>query len=432
MSNIQLWNGPNGIDIPKNTNDISTIANYATALTHKQKSHLTQAFSNEAYDMAAEYAWRKAMVRLKETLSSLGMLFIGEMLGRPDIDEFSTADSVLTDYTAIQLAEQLGTIGATAALKLRQANELITHFFSNGATEEIDVTSATQILKSSIQYILGEQEISIALEFSKFRDSLLSKTLLSSDPQIEQLVNSPLFYIRTVVTILLSAIKSDEGAKQENALGNLNLLTPLIWKRLAESDKWNVGTTYRDVTASGDKKASSGIKNALLKVRGFDFVPENLRSRTFQKAAASVLEVHFAFNNFYNEPAAVNRLANLGSVIPSPALPECMQAYLAVYLGNPYGVSVRAAEIAETKLSEILSDRWKHYFEFIIHNDTIVLSKIEDSRRVERFSNLLNRIDLVNLSDLPKDNQALFEALEKPNIDRAISIAKKLLRQNRG
>ena len=72
---------------------------YASYLSDKQRNQIVAAFQIEAYDMAAEYAWKKAMVKLKETISTLGMKFIGEMLGREDIDEFSTIDTALTDYT---------------------------------------------------------------------------------------------------------------------------------------------------------------------------------------------------------------------------------------------------------------------------------------------------------------------------------------------
>ncbi|MEQ8548523.1 MAG: hypothetical protein RIC03_11470 [Cyclobacteriaceae bacterium] len=426
MSEIQLWQGPDGVKIPANVNDTNQIVSYANYLSEKQKNQIVAAFQIEAYDMAAEYAWKKAMVKLKETISTLGMKFIGEMLGRNDIDEFSTIDTSLTDYTTIQLAEQLGVIGSTASLKLKQANELITHYFSKEASEEIDNVSAIQIIKSSVQYILGEADISIAIEFSQFRERLLNETLTLKDPQIEQLINSPLFYLRTVMSILLASVKNDKGAKLEHSLANLNLLIESIWPHLGENDKWNIGTAYRDVTAAGNTIASSGIKNALLKIGGFDFVPENLRSVTFKKAAAAVIETHFEFNNFYNEPSVVRKLASLGSTIPSPALIDCMQAYLAVYLGNSYGVSTVAAQIAEEKLLEITRERWYYYFEKVIQDDEIVLSKIYGNRRIERFRNILISNSYNDFLDLPKDNQQLYNAIIENKTSRAQSIGQTL------
>ncbi|REG88066.1 hypothetical protein [Winogradskyella sediminis] len=425
-NNVQLWQGPDGVMIPSDVNDTNQIVSYANSLTEKQKNQIVAAFQIKAYDMAAEYAWKKAMVKLKETLATLGMKFIGEMLGRTDIDEYSSIDTALTDYTTIELAEQLGVVSTTAALKLRQSNELITHFFSKDATEEIDNISAVQVIKSSIQYILGESDISIAIEFSNFRDRLLSETLQLKDPQVDQVINSPLFYIRTVTSILLSSIKNDKGARLEHSLANLNLLIKSIWDNLGENDKWNIGTAYRDVTAAGNTIASAGLKNALLKVGGFDFVPENLRSVTFKKAAKELLETHFEMNNFYNEPLAIKKLANLGSTIPAPALIDCIQAYMVVFLGNSYGVSRAAYPIAVEKLSEISRERWFYYFEKVITTDSVVLGKLMSSNKVSKFSDFLNSYSFNDFTGLPKDNQQLYDAVINNKTQKAVAISKTL------
>lgn len=426
MSNIQLWQGPDGVLIPSNINDTSEIVSYANYLSPKQKSQIVAAFEIEAYDMASEYAWKKAMVKLKETLATLGMKFIGEMLGRTDIDEYSNIDTALTDYSTIELAEQLGVISSTAALKLRHSNELITHFFSREASEEIDKITAIQVVKSSIQYILGESDISIAIEFSNFRDRLLGETLQLKDPQVEQLINSPLFYLRTVTSILLSSIKNDKGARLEHSLANFNLLITSVWDSLGENDKWNIGTAYRDVTAAGNTIASSGLKNALLKVGGFDFVPENLRSVTFKKAAKELIQTHFEMNNFYNEPSAIRKLANLGSTIPSPALIDCIQAYMVVFLGNSYGVSRDAYPIALEKLSEITRERWIYYFEKVINTDSIVLAKLMSTSKVTKFSTFLNNNSLNDFKGLPRDNQLLYDAIINDKKQKAVAISKTL------
>lgn len=410
MSDIQIWQGPNGITFPPSVKDANDIVPYANHLTPQQQKQIIAAFQFEAYDMASEYTWKKSMVKLRETLSTLGMKFIGEMVGRDDFDETTLIDSEITDFTAIKLAEQLGVIGTTAALRLKQSNELISHYFSKDADEELDYSTAFSIVKSSVQYILGEQDISSAIEFSQFRQRLLNETLKKDDLQLEQIINSPLFYLRTVMTILLSSIKDDIGAKLEHSIANLNLTLPIIWERLGENDKWNIGTAYRDVTAAGNSISASGLKNALLKVNGFDYVPENLRSATFIKTAKQVIETHYASDNFYNEPAIVKKLSGLGSTIPAPALIECIQAYLAVFLGNSYSHSYKAAEIAYDELSKLTKERWNYYFEKVIQTDEIILSKTNGTQ-INRFSQLLNNNGFNNFENLPKDNQSFFNAV---------------------
>jgi hypothetical protein len=425
MNEIQIWQGPNGLALPPTVKEATDLVQYAYYLSAKQQNQIAAAFQIEAFDMAAEYAWKKAMVKLKETLSTLGMKFVGEMIGRDDFDEATSVDSEITDHIAIELAEKLGVIGATAALRLKHSNELITHYFSKNSDEELDYMTAFTIVKSSIQYILGERDISIAIEFSQFRTRLLNETLKIDDMQVVQVIESPLFYLRTVITILLSSIRNDVGAKLEHSIANLNLLIPEVWKKLGENDKWHLGTAYRDTTAAGNTVAAVGLKNALLKVNGFDYVPENLRSSTFNNAAKQVILTHFERNNFYNEPAVVKKLSNLGSTIPAPALVECMQAYLAVYLGNHYGTSNGAAPIAEQELSDLSRERWYYYFQKVIHTDDIILLKMNKSQ-VERFSNLLAKNNLNDFLDLPRNNQLLYSAIVNKQFIPASRIAERL------
>lgn len=429
MKSLQLWQGPDGIELPLAIKDPAEIIPFATYLTEVQQRRIVSAFEGGAYDMAAEYAWKKAIVKLKDTIGTLGMTFIGEMLNRPDIDEYTSIDTVLTDYSTIQLAEQLGVIGKTAALKLRQANELITHYFSKDATEELDYVAAFDIVRTSVKYILGEQDISIALEFSKFRDRLLTETMPVHDSQLDQVINSPVFYLRTVITILITSIKTDIGAKLENALGNLNTMLPHIWEKLGENDKWNIGSTYRDVTASGNATAISGVKTALSKVSGFDYVPENLRSNTFIKAAKQLIDTHFAFNNFYNEPMAVKKLATLGRTIPAPALMDCIQAYLVVILGNYYGRANSAVGQAENELAKITPDRWYKYFEKGIANDDIILEKLKNSNMVAYFSNFLNSYNLNEFTELPNKVQLLYNAIVRNSASSARRMSEEFINQ---
>lgn len=88
---------------------------------------------------------------------------------------------------------------------------------------------------------------------------------------------------------------------------------------MLSDDKYPIGFAYAEVVNDGNEKVSSVLKSLLLKVKGFDYVPENLRSNTFINAAKNVISVHYSTNNFYNEPASIRNLASLGTIIPTPA-----------------------------------------------------------------------------------------------------------------
>jgi hypothetical protein len=427
MSDIKTWDGPSGAIIPADAMAPKEIVSYAIRLSEKQQIQIVNAYSTGAFDMASEYIWRISLIRLKETLQALGPKFLGEMLGKDDVDEYTSIDELLTDYSTIQLSEQLGIISSTGALKLKQAQELINHYFSNDVHEELDGISAMQIGRACVQYILSVAKTSVAVEFEEIRKKLLNEDIASDDSTIKELASYPIFYLRTMLTVLLSAIKNEKGGTFDHSVNNLNAILPHVWGAISDTDKWRIGSVYRDVTTEGNVPAASAMKKALMKVKGFDFVPENLRSNTFIKAAKEVIEVHFSMNNYYNEPAAVSKLSNLGTTIPKPAIFPCLQAYMAVYLGNQYGVSFKAEGIALEQLKRISIDDWHTYFDNALASDEVILGKMLNHSPFQRMTLLISSIKILSDWEPSGITRKLIGAIKKKDFTTTSREATSLL-----
>lgn len=370
------------------SNDIQQMINYAVALKTHEKFQLVTAFQAGHFEMGTEFLWRRAMSRLKSTIAALGMKFVGEMLDRLDMDEYSNPENVLTDYDAIKLAEILGIVNSTGALRLKHGFELLSHLNTNEAhlnDERLLPSDAASFVHNAVKYILAEETFSVPIDFSNLRKRLTSETLQLADGQVQQLAVSPPFFKRTTLRVLLAAIRSEKGAILEHALANINILLPIIWADVPEPDRWSVGTLYMELSSIGNSPAVSSVKQALLKVKGFDYVHENVRSLTYKKAAQTVVAAHFSFNNFYGEVEPTRQLASLGSTVPSAAFAECMQAYLCVFLGNKYGVSNAAAAIAEEELRKVSRDRWGFYLDKVLPTDDNVLYELSSTNPAKRF-----------------------------------------------
>jgi len=419
MKEIELWQAKEAKKIPANLTDIKKIVPLTDKnnLTVSQQNQVISAFNAEAFDMAAEYVWRKAMSKLKESISFLGDDFIMEMLQRPGT-KLANLDSALTEYNTIRIAEQLGMITKYGAIKLRQALETLQYCFSTTATVEgvqLDAIETLGIIKICIELILSEPKVDVAVEFSSLRDRLFHEQIKEDDKQIVDLVNSSLFFIRTVCTVLSNTIKTEKGAIQENAIANYRTILPEVWLKLTGEDRWKAGFLYRDVVSSGDDKAAIGIKAALSKVNGFDYVPENIRSLTFIDVANKLVDIHFGYDNFYREPKAVNELANLGSVIPEPAWTDCLRAYLLVLIGNKYGRSNDAVPIALKHIGKMPSDAWIAYLDKTLPFDRIVLSALWDDKPQRQFTSLISSMELDKLPLETKSGKQLMTALNQGN-----------------
>jgi hypothetical protein len=429
---IVPWNEPTGSVVPKNASTAVDIAQVAVNLSTRDQRQIVSAFTSDSFEMMSGFVLNKALSQLKRTLASLGMAFVGEMLGRSDLSEDSVPTVSISDFEAITLARELGLVNSTDAKRLTQHLELLAHFDGlspNGTdTEEMTREEALSFLRTCVNSILGRQGNIAPLEFVTFRAALEGRTFKETDEEVHMLKSAPYFFKKTTLGILLAGCKTKSGAAFEHTLGNLVVLVPTLWPTLREAEKWSVGQAYAEVVSAGAAPAVVALKKALSGVRGFDFVPESLRSQTFSAAAGNLITVHTAMNNFYNEPSATSALAKLGSTIPWPAFPVCMSAILAVVLGNRYGRSHAAQTDANELLGRLTSNQWDYYLNECLQGDELVLQKLAWYQSTQtNWCELAKTYKLIGKSPKNKDVARLLTASDKAELNGVSSAATKLL-----
>tara|TARA_B100001059_G_scaffold114778_1_gene115065 strand:- start:6662 stop:7981 length:1320 start_codon:yes stop_codon:yes gene_type:complete len=436
MNNIVLWQPESGELIPASAKTPSEISSYAAQLSIRDKKQIVAAFESGHFEMGINYLWGKTVTALKKELSAVGVGLLGEMLGKADVDEDDDVEDIITTKESIILAEELGIVSSTDSLRLKHTYELITHFSRLGIEEsdfeEIDESEAISSLKSCIKSVLGRPKVEVAKKFVEFREALEGESLSANDPRVDMLKSSPYFFNKLTVSVLMNAAKKNTGANLEHALANINVLIPAIWFKLRESEKWQVGHAYAEAFADGKTTSVGGLKSALLKVKGFDYVPENLRSDTFIKAAEAIFKAHDGLNNFYNEPTPVKNLAKLGSTIPTPALPSCFSALLCITLGNSYGVSWSAESEAKSILKNLSTDRWTYYLNNVLPSDTRILDKLVSSKPLVQWVKLIDEYDLSSLEIKNTLVSRLIKASSDKKEARILSARKKLLEEYYG
>lgn len=366
--------------LPGSAREPVQILGYAQQLNPKIQRQIVSAFDGGHYEMGLNFLWSRTVASLKEELATVGMELLGEMLGKTDVDEHDDVEDILTARDAIKLAGELGVVSPTDAMRLRHTHEIVAHFSRLGEEErereEIDESEAVASLKACVNSVLARPKVEVARKFVEFRKDLESRLFTADDEKIRTLESSPYFFLKLTVNILANSAKTAVGATLEHCLSNTNVLLPVLWPSLRAAEKWQIGNTYAKVYADGKKTSMVGLRQALLKVKGFDFVPENLRSNTFIRAATDVLRAHDGMNNFYTERAPMNKLNQLGTSVPNPALPACMTAVLSVFLGNPYGVTWAALPVASEMLKKLSRDRWKFYLDEVLPADERILGKL--------------------------------------------------------
>ncbi|MBX9776633.1 MAG: hypothetical protein K2Y71_19825 [Xanthobacteraceae bacterium] len=434
-NSVVVWTEPGGAIVPKSATTAVDIANVAKALSTRDKRQIVTAFESEAYEMMAGFILNKALSQLKRQLASLGMEFVGEMLGRQDLNADSIPTVAISNFEAINLARELGIINSTDAKRLTQHLELLAHFDSldvhDAEFEEMSREEALSFLRTCINSVLGREGTFAPVEFVEFRSALESRTFKATDADVETLNAAPYFFKKTTLSILLSSMKTRSGAQFEHTLGNIVVLVPVLWPHLRDSEKWSLGQSYAEVVAAGNTAAVLALKKALTAVRGFDYVPETLRSQTFSAAASDIINVHTSMNNFYNEPSAVAALAKLGTTIPWPAFPICMSAILAVSIGNSYGHSWDAQPEVDALLQRLSNNQWEYYLNSCLAGDELILQKLAwyDKPR-DRWILLVQKYALNTKSAKSRDVRQLIKASSENDVTKIGTISAKLLDAN--
>jgi hypothetical protein len=428
-----VWGANQGLSIPKtDLLVIDKIVDYNKRLYPREVQTIVKAFKSDLYDMAIEYTWTRTFNILRERVMSFGKDFVLEMLGRT---EENSLDS-LSEVETVRLAADLGIINETAKLRFMQVIELIQHYSSRKAPEdeEINPLDALNNIAMCIKYVLGFEEDGFIIEYSSFRDRLKTEKLQDNDPAVEILKLAPYFYKRTTMRTLLNLIKKTKGGEQENVFANMSTIVPVIWDDLLSDDRYPLGFSYAEAVNEGNQKLVSAFKSVLLKVQGFDYVPEDLRSRTFIAVAKNLLDVHYGLDNFYKEPAAAKSLLSMGKSIPKPALGTVVSATLACKLGNIYGVSYAAQEYLNKILETLSNDQWEHYFNTVFPGDETIIEKLKYGNN-KIYSNWTNVVEKFNLDKLNFKNTKidnLIKAAKNSNYGRMKSIVDELYVKLRG
>ena len=415
MSNIALYESAQGIMIAPTVNDVSAMMQYNKVLKDSDSRKIIQAVDNGLYDMVAEYVWSRTINILKKDIMQFGDEFVADMLDRPDV---WSVDSI-SDFEIISLAADLGYINKTAKMEFLQYSETIQHYMSNeDPSEEYPSTKLTDMVRSCVKHVLGQDRVEYEVSFIGFRERLKTESINKNHPVYESLLQSPYFYIKTVTKTLLNLAKSlHDGAERENVFANIGCIFPAIWQKLSSDDRWSVGRTFVQANTDGDSALSKAISSVLIKTKGFDYIPENLRSNSYIKVAKLLLSTHFGIDNFYNESAPAKMLAEMGSSIPVPAFGSCITAVLACKLGNSYGHSRSAEEYLDRILDSVSPDRWSYYFSGVFPTDSVILYKLLSANGpVSRLKILTEKYEFILLDITDVDAKKIVQDLSTNNL----------------
>ena len=395
-------------------------------LSEREQNAIVLNFKSGMHQMAAELTWIRTMSVLRKRLSFLGEEFIGDMLG---YDKPVYSDN-LTEIEAISLNYDVGFLRRDAKMELMHNSEQIKEYVSRQYQLIDDIsmskTNAMALIHNCIEFVLSDVRELSGLEFISTRERLKSELLSKDSDIIVEIQNGEYFGKRTILRSLINMARTENEKEKPFVYHNMNIIIPIIWKDLSESDKYSFGTTYAEISSSEKKDYVNVIKKILYNVQGYDYVPENLKSNSFIATAKNLINIHNGYNNFYNEPLAAKLLSSMGTIIPDPAIYECINAVLICITGNKYGVSDGAQIYLKKILDNMTALKWLLYFKDLPKNSDMMyqLGYVDDNV-VSRWCDVVTNYQLNKLVINDSwTNQLVMASLNK-NIVLIRTIAKK-------
>ena len=179
----------------------------------------------------------------------------------------------------------------------------------------------------------------------------------------------------------------------------MNLLFPIMWERLEFEERRALADSYEKYHEKNDIVKATALSKILQKVKGFDYVSENTRSRLFANVANRLKFAHFEIDNYHKEPVYAKKLESLGTKIPKLALKECLNAIIYVKIGNSYGISWDAQSYADKILARVTSEQWTTYLEVHMKKETDLIEAIKTNPAMRtRWKELVKEYKLKELN----------------------------------
>lgn len=371
-----------------------------------QHARLCVAVAAGLFDAAINYAWNSAVIALRQRIVDFGVHVVPQVLQKP-FDRKILDDMKDSELLALCLA--LNLLDEDGHFFLGQSREVRNNFSSAhppmGSLDEHELLAfVNRCAKYALSSEVNPQGVDVqgfikALRGGPFNDTQLNKWVERLDRTHDAQ--------RDVLFGTLHGIFCDPGSSQESRLNALKLCESFK-ERFSPSATSTLVNRHNDYTASGDEERHKASRDFFVQLQLLSVLSEAERHGMISRACDRLREVHSEFNNFYNEPAFAEHLADLSSqgATPDTAQEEYVFTVALCGTGNQYGVA-RAALPHYHRMVKNFSPREISLLLNLPSGDTVLARRLKTFPRCEsRFAGL---VVLVDEKSVPRSSLKTYE-----------------------
>jgi len=365
------------------------------------------AVASGLFDSAINYAWNAAIIELRNKVRRFGLPVIPQILDQ-DFDEGTLID--LKDVELLNLCLKLNLITEDGYFLLDQNRDIRNNFSAAHPTMgSLDEYEFLNFLNRCGSHALTNEKNPRGVDIKAFISAIKASRFTNDQASLWAGRLSDTFDAqREALFGTLHGIYCDPTSGEESRQNALHVFEPFktLLSPKAQSD---LVDRHQDYKAKGDEKRSKASSQFFEKLGLLTLLGDTELHAIFTSAAANLLAVHNAMNNFYNEPPFARRLAEIvnGSAVPVSAQFTVVEAVMTCAVGNPYGVC-RAAMPQYEQLIKSFSPN-----EVAIMLNFGSLPKTTVGQRIKTYSNCRKRfaylVTLISSSSVPTQARAQYD-----------------------
>ena len=207
----------------------------------------------------------------------------------------------------------------------------------------------------------------------------------------------------------LHGIYCDPSTPEPARLNTLDLCSKLNDKFTATVRSALINR-HQEYLAKGNTNRHTASLNFFEKLNLLSILNESERHTVISSAIKQLWSVHNGMNNFYNEPPFAERLEELSrqGAMPETVKKEYVQVVVCCFIGNGYGVSLKAEPVYKEMIREFSPREIKLMIEIPQTNEI-------EARRIRMNSSCNTRfkqaLQLIDVSSVPNELKAEYSKL---------------------
>lgn len=338
---------------------LATTEHALTALNDEQRARsayiakMIMAGSVGLFDAALNYLWDETVIELRKRVIGYDLSYFYAVAEKSESrrKELKTADDLvkLDDSKLLSGAREIGLISDVGYHQVDHIR-FMRNYASAAHPNQVTLTGLqlADWLETCIREVITLPHDTVVAEIKKLLVNVQAARLDSN-----YLAQTAVFFKglpgeqADTLAIGLFGVYTTVGAEPQT-LDNIRDLWPKLWPYLSEDTRFWAGTRLARFLANADQAQAVLARQLIDLVQGGSYLPQEIKVTEMSEAIEELLNVHLAWDNFYNEPRVARRLAELvgqHGAVPETLVREYVKNLVTVFLTNGHGEAAAANSI---------------------------------------------------------------------------------------